>query len=155
MFHTLYESLLLFLFAVLSISPRTPTRSDIDCYARRIAPYTVTSRCKSFIENVEVFPREACIILEFGCGLCSCLGAGPAATVLLLFCSSSLLFLEGYGGMEAGRQEGLQRKHTHTQTKCRTGIDGEQAFLFKSAFSCASFCRCTELLRCLLQNVGN
>lgn len=92
MFHTLYESLLLFLFAVLSISPRTPTRSDIDCYARRIAPYTVTSRCKSFIENVEVFLREACIILEFGCGLCSCLGAGPAATVLLLFCSSSLLF---------------------------------------------------------------
>lgn len=43
------------LLACLSISRRTPTCSDVDCYAERIAPYTPTCSCKSCIENVEVF----------------------------------------------------------------------------------------------------
>lgn len=49
-----------------SISRCTPTCSEVDCYTRRIAPYTLTPCCKSFIESVEVFLKEACIISEFG-----------------------------------------------------------------------------------------
>lgn len=44
---------------------------------RRLAPYILTSCCKSCIENVEVFLREVWIISEFGCTLCSCLGSRP------------------------------------------------------------------------------
>lgn len=43
------------LLARLSISRRTPTCSDVDCYAGRIAPYALTCSCKSCMENVEVF----------------------------------------------------------------------------------------------------
>lgn len=49
-----------------SISRCTPTCSEVDCYTRRIAPYTLTPCCKSFIESVEVFLKEARIISEFG-----------------------------------------------------------------------------------------
>lgn len=75
LFHT--HSLDCPLSVFFSISRCTPTCSYIDCYARRIAPYTLTLCCKSFIENIEVFLREACIISEFGCSLCSCLGTRP------------------------------------------------------------------------------
>lgn len=72
-----FLSTVCFFLVSFSISLCTPTCSDTDCYARRIAPYTLTLCCKSFIENVEIFLREMCIISEFGCSLCSCLGTGP------------------------------------------------------------------------------
>lgn len=95
--------LLLFLVPF-SISPCKPTRSNIDCLARRIAPYTPALCCKSLIENFEVFPRKACIISEFGCSLCSCLGAGP---VLQFYCCSAvtLCFRKIQGRRLAGRRD--------------------------------------------------
>lgn len=83
-----------FFLASLPISLRTPTCSDVDCYARRIAPYTLTWCCKSFIENAEVFLGEACITSTFGCGLCSWLGAEPVPQFQC--CSSVALCLKGY-----------------------------------------------------------
>lgn len=101
-----------------SISLCTPTRSDIDCYARRIAPYTLTLCCKSFIENGEVFLRETCIISEFGCSLCSCLGAGPA---LQFHCCSAVALR--FGRIQGRRLAGRRDYRANTQTKCTTGIE--------------------------------
>lgn len=120
----------LFFHVSFSISLCTPTRSDADCYARRIAPYTLTLCCKSFIGNVEVFLREACIISEFGSSQCSCLGAGPVVQFLLLFCGSSFA-LKGY--RERGRPQGGITEQTHKQS---AGLEQrEQAFVFKSALT--------------------
>lgn len=106
-----------FFLASLPISLHTPTCSDIDCYARRIAPYTLTWCCKSFIENIEVFLGEACITSAFGCSLCSWLGAEPVPHFQC--CSSVALCLKGYTeeGWPVGRI--IAR---HTITTCRTGI---------------------------------
>ncbi len=108
-----------FFLVSFSISLCTPTRSDIDCYARRIAPYTLTPCCKSFIDNVEVFLREACIISEFGCSLCSCLGAGP---VLQFYCCCSAVAL-CLGWVQGRRLAGRRDYSANTQTECRTGIE--------------------------------
>lgn len=107
----------LFFLVSFSISLCTPTRSDIDCYARRIAPYTLTLCCKSFIESGEVFLREACIISEFGCSWCSCLGAGP---VLQFHCCSAVA--RCFGRIQGRRLAGRRDYSANTQTKCRTGI---------------------------------
>lgn len=106
-----------FFLASLPISLRTPTCSDVDCYAQRIAPYTLTWCCKSFIENAEVFLGEACITSTFGCTLCSWLGAEPVPQFQC--CYSVALCLKGYAedGWPVGRI--IAR---HTITTCRTGV---------------------------------
>lgn len=58
-------------------------------------------------------------------------GQQASATVSLLLGSSSLLWKDT--GKEAGLQEGLEHKYT----QCAGLQQREQAFLFRSAFSCA------------------
>lgn len=141
----LFSRLSAFVLVFFSISRCTPTCSDIDCYARRIAPYTLTLCCKSNIESTEVFLREARIISEFGFSLC-CMGTRPVQ----FHCCFAVA--PCFGRIQERRLAGRKDYSRNTQTTClwigrkRTGIS------IKSAFSCPCFCWRTEVLMCLLQN---
>lgn len=93
-----------FFLVSVSISLSTPTRTGIACYTRRIGPCTQTLRCKSFKENIKVFLRQACIISELGCSLCSCPGTGP---LLQFYCCSAVASCFGrkQGRNRAGRRD--------------------------------------------------
>lgn len=120
-----------FFHRLLSISLCTPTRSDSDCYTRRIAPSTLTPCCKSFMENAEVFLRGNAYYLWFGLQFVLLPGHRARATVFFLCCflgcffvdccsAGALRFLEGY---KEGGRPGSRDYSSKTQTKCRTGIE--------------------------------
>lgn len=120
------------LLACLSISRRTPTCSDVDCYARRIAPYTLTCCCKSFIENVEVFSRE---------------GGGGGERVLPPRLAPSFVLFSWPGARRAprfrsrlqgsaeGGRKGREDYGTNAVTTRRTWGSRKQTFPFQSALS--------------------
>lgn len=121
-----------------SISRCIPTCSEVDCYTRRIAPYTLTPCCKSFTESVEVFLKEACIISEFG-------PAWASGQHYSFCCCSAAALCFGRRGKEAGRQEGLEHKCTGVQDWNR-----ENRGFYSNQHSPAFVC---EILRCLRLSV--